>query len=280
MPELKHVITHLTETGYKNHTANLQQNSLPLQKNVAMKLVVHPEYNYLLNWIKEIPSFFSTQGETIYQSRNELKVFDTDFGKIVVKSFRIPHILNRFVYSFLRDSKAKRSYDYSLEIHKRGFQTPQPIAFLELYKTGLLSESYYISAYSDFSLMRNFNFIKKLAEEDKVILKAFACFTARLHEKEIYHTDYSNGNILYKKAGENVLFELIDVNRILLKKVTEEMAYKAFHRLDMSIEMLEITAEEYAKQRRMDVEKCITEIKRLNLKTMRPYKSFHLSRPD
>jgi hypothetical protein len=91
-----------------------------------------------------------------------------------------------------------------------------------------------------------------------------------LHEKEIYHTDYSNGNILYKRVGENILFQLIDVNRIKFKKVTEKMAYKTFHRLDLSIEMLEIVAREYALQRQMDVEKSIVEIKRLNLKTMRP----------
>ena len=81
-----------------------------------MKLVVCPDYNHLTDWIKEIPSFFSTRGETIYKSRNELKVFDTDCGKIVVKSFRIPHIINRFAYSFPRVSKAERSYVYSLEI--------------------------------------------------------------------------------------------------------------------------------------------------------------------
>ena len=245
-----------------------------------MKLVVRPEYNHLKDWIKEIPSFFSIQGETIYKARNELKVFDTDFGKIVVKSFRIPHIINRFAYSFLRVSKAERSYVYSLEILKRGFKTPQPIAYIELFKTGMLTESYYISAYSDNLLMRNFNFIKKLTEEDAEIVKAFAHFTARLHENGIYHTDYSNGNILYKKEDENIFFDLIDVNRVQFNKVTEEMAYKAFHRMDLSIEMIEIVAREYAMQRRMDVEKSIAEIKRLNLKTMRPYWSFNLPEPD
>jgi tRNA A-37 threonylcarbamoyl transferase component Bud32 len=237
-----------------------------------MKLVVHPEYNRLTDWIKEIPSIFSTQGETLYKARNELKIFDSDFGKIVVKSFRIPHIINRFAYTFLRLSKAARSYVYSLEIQKRGFETPYPIAYIELYKVGLLSKSYYVSTHTDYLLMRNFYFSKKLTEEDINILKAFARYTVRLHEKEIYHTDYSNGNILYKKEGENVFFELIDVNRVQFRKVTEKMAYKAFHRLDMSIEMLEIVAREYALQRRMNVEKSITEIKRLNLKTMRKYR--------
>jgi len=237
-----------------------------------MNLVINPEFNYLSDWIKEVPSFFSTQGESLYKARNEIKIFDTDFGKIVVKAFKIPHIINRFAYSFLRLSKAERSYIYSLEIIKRGFKTSQPIAYLELFKTGLLSESYYVSTYTDYLLMRNFSFNKKLTDEDVEILEAFAQFTAGLHEKEIYHKDYSNGNILYKKEGDNICFELIDLNRLKFKKVTEKMAYKAFHRLDFSIEMLEIVAREYALQRKMDVEKSIIEIRRLNLKTMRKYR--------
>jgi len=235
-----------------------------------MKLVVQPEYNRFSDWIKTIPSFFSTQGETIYKGRNELKVFDTGFGKVTVKSFRVPHIINRFAYSFLRLSKAERSYAYSLEILKRGFQTPQPIAYIELFKMGLLSGSYYVSAYTEnCSLMRTFTYTKKLAEVDIEVLKAFARFTAQLHEKEIYHTDYSPGNILYKKENSTVSFYLVDVNRMKFEKVTEKMAYKAFHRMDFSVEMLEIVAREYALQRNMNVEKSIENITKLNLRTMR-----------
>lgn len=237
-----------------------------------MELVVLQKYDCLTDWIKEIPSFFSMKGETIYKARNELKTFDTDFGKIVVKSFQIPHIVNRFAYSFLRFSKAKRSFTHSLEIQKRGFETPNPIAYIELFKMGLLSESYYVSTHTDYILMRNFSRDKKLTDDDTEILKAFARFTACLHEKEIYHTDYSNGNILYKKESENITFHLIDVNRVQFRKVTKKMAYKTFHRLDFSTEMLKIVAEEYALQRQLDVEKSIVEMTRNNLKTMRRYR--------
>ena len=239
-----------------------------------MKLVVNPEYNQFSDWIKKLPSFFSTQGKTIYKARNEIKVFDAGFGTVTVKSFRIPHIINRFAYSFLRLSKAERSYAYSLEILKRGFQTPYPIAYIELFKMGLLSGSYYVSTYTaDYLLMRNFTYtMVLLTNEDVEILKAFARYTARLHEKEIYHTDYSPGNILYKKEGENIRFELIDLNRVQFKKVTESMAYKAFSRMDFSIGMLEIVAREYALQRQMDVGKSIDKITKLNLKTMRKYR--------
>lgn len=237
-----------------------------------MNLIVNPEYSHLRHWIKEIPSFFSTQGETIYKARNEIKVFPTDAGVMVVKSFRIPHIINRFAYTFLRFSKAERSYEYSLKILQRGFQTPLPIAYIELFQSGLLSRSYYVSTHTDYLLMRNFSFNKALAGDDAEILQAFARYTARLHEKEIYPTDYSPGNILYKKEDGTIHFVLIDVNRMQFKKVTERMAYRSFSRMDFSIEMLDIVAREYALQRQMGVEKSIVEITRLNLETMKKYR--------
>ena len=237
-----------------------------------MNLIINSEYDRLSDWIKEVPVFFSTKGELIYKDRNELKRFDAEFGKMVVKSFKVPHIINRFAYSFLRSSKAERSYTYSFEILRRGIKTPQPVAYIELFKTGLLSESYFISDFTDFTSMKSFNYTKKITEEDVEILIAFAQFTALLHEKEIYHADYSNGNILYKKEDENICFELIDLNRIKFKQVTKKMSYKAFHRLDLSVEMLEIVAREYAMRRQMDVEKSINEIRRLNLNTMKRYR--------
>ena len=45
-------------------------------------------------------------------------------------------------------------------------------------------------------------------------MTAFAEFTARLHEAGILHLDYSPGNILYDKIGEEYHFSLVDINRM------------------------------------------------------------------
>lgn len=239
---------------------------------MIMNIVIDPAFNHLKEFIHHIPVLFLNEENTIYEARNTLKLVDVEGQKLVVKSFKIPHFINKIAYSYLRASKAKRSYEYGLEIIRRGINIPVPVAYMEEFRWGLLYRSYYVSGYSDYLLMRHFHFTKKLTAEDVEILKAFAGFTALLHEKEIYHTDYSPGNILYKKEGETVLFHLIDVNRMQFKKVTEKMAYKSFQRMDFSVEMLEIVAGEYALQRGMNIDKCIVEVKRRNLKTMRKYR--------
>jgi hypothetical protein len=242
-----------------------------------MSVVISPPCRALSEFVNQVPARFAGEGELIYKGRNELKLFCADGRKIVVKSFRVPHLLNRFVYTFFRSSKARRSYDYSFELIARGFHVPDPVAYIETFELGLLKNSYYISGYTGaVTLCEQFSFIYPHTEEKTGILLAFAAFTARLHEAGIYHSDYSNRNILYIKEGDGRLrFELVDVNRLRFCRVGWKKACKSFHRLDMSEEMLGIVAAEYARLRNFDIEKTIHRTIACNLKTMKPYTSFN-----
>ena len=62
--------------------------------------------------------------------------------QVVAKSFKKPNFFNRIVYSFFRDSKAKKSYMYAKKI---GHFTPKPIGYIEFYENKLLSESFFVS---------------------------------------------------------------------------------------------------------------------------------------
>ena len=92
-----------------------------------------------LNNIKEI---FSLSSDTIHKARNEIRIINFEDIEFVVKSFKIPHLLNRVVYTFFRDSKAKRSYTYSIKL---GNFAPNPIGYKIYKKFGLIEESYFIS---------------------------------------------------------------------------------------------------------------------------------------
>jgi len=41
------------------------------------------------------------------------------------------YIAGRIVQTFFRQSKAERSYIYSMEIQQHGFDTPEPVAMIE-----------------------------------------------------------------------------------------------------------------------------------------------------
>jgi Phosphotransferase enzyme family. len=96
-----------------------------------------------------------------------------------------------------------------------------------------------------------------LSEKEELI-KQFAKYTAGLHEQQILHLDYSSGNILYKKDGDDYIFYLVDLNRMEFDKpITMDTACFNFRRLWGSDDMIFLFIKEYAQNRNFDVEDCL-----------------------
>ena len=208
------------------------------------KLEVNEEFKTLKNFVKNLKIFFQKNNNTIHKARNEIKVINYESRDFVVKSFKIPHIINKFVYTFFKSSKAKKSYDFALKIDKF---TPKPIGYIEFYESFLINDSYFISEKFDYDFtirepLLDINFPNK-----NEIFKAFAQFTFDLHENEIYHLDYSPGNILIKKENDNFIFKIVDINRMKFLNMDLEKRAKNFSKLWAKDEDLEFIAKEYAK---------------------------------
>lgn len=242
-----------------------------------MNVVINPLHRDLAPFVNRLPLLYDTEGEVIYKSRNELRLFHAGGSSVVAKSFKVPHLANRIAYAFFRPSKACRSYRYSFRIAEKGFHTPEPVAYIETFEMGLLTNSYYLSRYTGGKTIRTvFPQSYPDAKEKTAILLAFAAFTARLHEAGIYHCDHSGGNILYTMKNDgSIHFELVDVNRMRFCNVSWKMGCKTFRRLDTTAETLGLIAGEYARQRNLDVEKTIARTLDYNRKTMERYRKRH-----
>lgn len=199
---------------------------------------------------------FVKSDKIIYQKRNTIKIVGDD---LVVKSFKVPFLVRRIIYTIL-PSKARRSYLYALRLKN---YTPKPIAYKENFRCGLLHDSYYISQLSQCKYVikdvikdRNFN-------DREYIFSQFGKFTAEIHEKGIYHKDYSMGNVLFDISGEDVIFQLVDLNRISFKKsISLEKGCRGFERIDVEPKILEIMARSYAIARGFDEKRCIDLVKK------------------
>ena len=77
-------------------------------------------------------------------------------------------------------------------------------------------------------------------------MTAFAEFTARLHEAGILHLDYSPGNILYDKIGEEYHFSLVDINRMHFGEVDIKKGCANFARLWGQTPFFILLGKEYA----------------------------------
>ena len=63
--------------------------------------------------------------------RNVIKTMTIDGVLVNVKSFRIPNLINKFVYRFFRKSKAQRSFEYAQYLENHDFGTPKPLGYFE-----------------------------------------------------------------------------------------------------------------------------------------------------
>ena len=205
---------------------------------------------------------FDIDGEVIYQGRNTIKVFDTPQGRLNVKAFRIPGLLNRLIYTFVRSPKGQRAFDYPRVMAARGVATPSPLIYMEERKHGLIARSWLVTRQSPLS-RRMYEFGDKDMTDtaDREIISAFARFAAKMHEAGLLHRDFSPGNILFDRLDGQWRFEVVDVNRMTFRsRISVEEGCANFARLWGQPEMFRLLADEYAAARGADAAACFSMI--------------------
>lgn len=234
--------------------------------------IIHPrrvfvgdDFQDLSSFVRVLPVHFENGGTLIYEGRNKLKEFEIHGRKLIVKSYQLPHLINRVVYNSFRASKARRSYQYAQMLRKAGIGSPAPVGF---YSTGtwlLFGRSYFVSLKSECPYTYR-NLLEETFTGDKEkVLRAIARTTAVLHENGFLHKDYSGGNILFRETDKGIEVEIIDLNRMRFGKVDIETGCKNFERLPGTHEMFVILADEYAKVRGFDADRCLELIEKSHL---------------
>lgn len=234
--------------------------------------IIHPrrvfvgdDFQDLSSFVRVLPVHFENGGTLIYEGRNKLKEFEIHGRKLIVKSYQLPHLINRIVYNSFRASKARRSYQYAQMLRKAGIGSPAPVGF---YSTGtwlLFGRSYFVSLKSECPYTYR-NLLEETFTGDKEkVLHAIARTTAALHENGFLHKDYSGGNILFRETDKGIEVEIIDLNRMRFGKVDIETGCKNFERLPGTHEMFVILADEYAKVRGFDADRCLELIEKSHL---------------
>lgn len=222
-----------------------------------------PDYAFLKPSFEAIREIFHADTHTIHKARNELKIIEMEGIKTVVKSFKVPHLFNRIVYTRFRKSKAYKSYHNALRLQELGIATPTPIALIEFFESGLLKESYFVAEHFDYDFTIRTPLLEPMEERD-AIFAAFAAYTYDLHRKGVWHLDYSPGNILVKRTENGYLFSIVDINRMEFKKITPLEGCENFNKLWASDEELEIMGREYARLSGLDDDIAIAEMKKHN----------------
>ncbi len=209
------------------------------------KVVVAPEFNFIRDYIEDIPEKFHSISTVLHAKRNVIKEDSVKGIRLVIKSYSGIYLANRIRYTYFYSSKAQRAFENAQILLKNGFNTPRPIAYIEITRNGLIDQMYFICEFSDFEPLNVINGTS--AEKSLPLLLEIAQHTFRLHQNNIYHIDYSSGNILFRKNNNKYELALIDNNRMSFGDVTFEKGIQNFARLELPVEHLTRIAKDYSR---------------------------------
>jgi len=233
---------------------------LSLVKN--QKVEISPAFSEFDEFVYSIPEIFAESGTVLHKGRNEIsciRYMNTDF---VIKSFKKPNLLNQLIYSFIRKSKARRSFEYAKRLLTNDIKTPEPVAFIEERRFLLFNRSFYISLLVPECVQFRELINNRDYPQRNEIITVVATFTASLHHKNVYHNDYSAGNILIRKSDAGFHIYVTDLNRIRFKKIDINAGCKNFERLDLEEKALELMAHIYAEKMNYNETECVSLLKK------------------
>ena len=215
-----------------------------------MKIILSEKYGRLASWMRKLPAQ-GVCGEVLRDDRNTLWCERVAGEEFVVKRFAVPLRLNRWVYTFFRPTKARRSYDYSLRLRRSGIAVADPVGYIECRRGLLFHTGYYVSKRLPYPTLQQLD--REPQARQFEILDAFAAFTVRLPEKGVLDYDYNPGNIFYYREDGAWNFALIDVNRMAFRRnLSRRDCVEMLHHLDWETPYLDYVLIRYAELRRWD----------------------------
>lgn len=188
--------------------------------------------------------------ELVYKGRNRVYAVDGSKGeRLCVKCFRVPSLLNSYIYTNLRQGKARRSYENALLLKKLGIGTPEPFAYAEVKLRGRLRESYYICEMLPSENLR----LWEEKPDCEPLLREFAHEMVKIHAAGVFFKDFSPGNALYTNyPGEGYRFYFVDLNRMEFGVKSRTKLMRNFRAINLSERETERLARLYAEAAGID----------------------------
>ncbi len=181
-----------------------------------MKLHIAPSYEHLRPQLERLPELFAAEaGETLHAGRNTIRAIEMGGQRLAAKRFKRPNAFNSLVYAYLRKSKAQRAYEHAQRLRAMGIDSPEPIAWCEIRRNGVIADTYFVARYTSWRPL--LDAIERYpADDSREVLKSFAAFAANLHKHGVEHKDFNSTNTIYAcdPATQDYRFQLIDINRM------------------------------------------------------------------
>lgn len=213
-----------------------------------MKVVVNEQSKLDERSVREIFDNFDSVGRVIYSGRNVVRMVDTPSGVLAVKRFKVPHLLQKFVYTLFCHPKAQKAYDAVALISNAGVGSPAAVAYGIGKRYGFVHTTYFACEY--FTCPTAAEIVYNKDRPTHNLVKAIAQMAIRLHKAGVMHGDLNLTNILVKNSGQELTLSLVDTNRTRLHvNPSRSRCLNNLVRLTHNRQVLAAIAVEYARAR-------------------------------
>lgn len=225
-----------------------------------MKIILNSKYEHLREYLTHIDVHFEREGKEIFHDRNVIRTLRIDGLTLCVKRYAPLSLRGNLAIRLYKTSKGKKAYFKPFALRERGFESPEPVAFVR-YRKGLISSVIYFICLQS-SYRYSLDDIMEMPEaERQEVTRSFACFAARLHDDGFLHRDFSASNILFDKVNNRYHFALIDTNSLRTgHPVSVERGCRNFSRLVGDKAFFKLLADTYAEARHADAAACFEHI--------------------
>ena len=221
-----------------------------------MKIILNPKYEALREYLTHLDEHFEKEGKEIFRDRNVLRTLEVDGLTLCVKQYAPLTLKGRLAQRIYKSAKGKKAYFKPLALRERGFESPEPIAYVQFDKGLMQSNTYFVCLLSNYKYSMT-DVMNMDEEERQELIKSFAHFAARLHTGGFLHRDFSPSNILFDKPDARYHFALIDTNSIEIgRTVSIEKGCANLAKLEGDDKFFSTLAHAYALARNTDADLC------------------------
>lgn len=222
-----------------------------------MKIILNPKYENLRNYLAHIEEHFEKEGQEIHSGRNVIRTLQQGGLTLCVKRYAQPTLGGRMACRLYKSPKGKLAYTRPLQLRERGFESPEPVAFVKTRKGLFKTSTYFVCLLSSYRYsMATVDALPR--EELDEVARSFARYAARLHSNGFLHRDFSSGNILYDRVKGRYRFALVDTNSMKCgRPVSIEKGCASLADLQGDDYFFLLLADEYAKARAADPTRCL-----------------------
>lgn len=176
-----------------------------------MKITLNKKYEHLRPYLLHIEEHFEQEGHEIYRDRNVLRTLRVGELTLCVKRYAHTPLLRSGNAG--PSHKGRQAYFRPLQLRERGYESPEPVAYVVIRKGLLKRDTYFVCLHSPYRY--TLQDVGELpAEQQQRVAEAFARWAARLHSDGFLHRDFSGSNILFDKVNERYHFALVDTNSL------------------------------------------------------------------